>query len=236
MTAEKAPGGRPLFPSGTASAPPHRVESIWIVFRPWPALAPLLDLPEAQPGVGRLSLADHPHREAIVAAYRSLLHWTRTPGPLSDRLAENALERAWLLAVEAHRRRDPLPDERLRPVLEHIDAHFDEPLTVEALARAASLSPSRFAHRFREAMGVPPMAYVEALRMEEAKSLLLATNLPVKAVARRLGFDNPFHFSTRFRKCTGCSPTAFREAPDAAINRGVSPRHHRRSPSARGTP
>ena len=86
-------------------------------------------------------------------------------------------------------------------------------MTIESLSRVAALSPSRFAHLFRERTGVTPMNFLEARRMEQAKQLLLTTDLPVQQVAQNIGFSNAQHFSTRFRKLTGQSPSAFRQSP-----------------------
>lgn len=94
-----------------------------------------------------------------------------------------------------------------------INDQLGEELFVETLAEEAGLSLSRFAHLFRERMGVTPMNYLESRRMEQARQLLLTTDLPVQEVALNIGFPNAQHFSTRFRKLTGQSPSAFRQSP-----------------------
>ncbi len=98
-------------------------------------------------------------------------------------------------------------------IIKTINDQLGEELFIETLAEEAGLSPSRFAHLFRERMGVTPMNFLESRRMEQAKQLLLTTDLPVQEVALNIGFPNAQHFSTRFRKLTGQSPSAFRQAP-----------------------
>lgn len=88
-------------------------------------------------------------------------------------------------------------------------------LHLDDLARAAGLGRARFTERFRRVTGVSPMRYVERLRMEEARQLLEA-QAPVAYTARRVGFEDPLHFSRRFRAIHGVPPSRFR-----AIARGA---------------
>lgn len=89
--------------------------------------------------------------------------------------------------------------------------HLDKPIRVEDLAKAAELSPSGFAHKFKEVMGTSPRLYLEQRRMEKARELLALTNLPIKTVAREVGFSSEFHFSHRFSLSHSVSPTLYRQ-------------------------
>ena len=62
---------------------------------------------------------------------------------------------------------------------------------------------------------------VDVRRLDEARSLLLHTNLPIKRIAYSLGFSSPFHFANRFRLRCGQTPTGFRRHPGTldAMNR-----------------
>ena len=64
---------------------------------------------------------------------------------------------------------------------------------------------------FKINVGMAPLHYLERQRIEAAKSLLLATNYTIYAIAEQVGFNNPYHFSTRFRRCVGISPRVFRD-------------------------
>jgi AraC family transcriptional regulator of arabinose operon len=87
---------------------------------------------------------------------------------------------------------------------------MERPFRMDQLARSCGLSPSRFAHLFREQMGRSPRAYAEDRRMERAVRLLRLTTLPVAEVAAACGFEDPLYFSSRFRRWTKSSPSAFR--------------------------
>ena len=100
---------------------------------------------------------------------------------------------------------------RLAPVLERLDTAAPEaPLRLEAMARLACLSPSRFSALFREALGMPPAAYQRQQRLNRAKSQLVHTDKPVAQIAREAGFPDPFHFSKTFRQAAGLAPRAYR--------------------------
>jgi AraC family transcriptional regulator of arabinose operon len=185
----------------------RRWKLLWTHFTPRGDWSDLLDWPVALPGVGRL-VGGHG-----IGPLMHRLHAVATgPDPLRDRLAMNALE-AVLLACDRINptRRHWQTDPRLRQVLELIAAKLNQPLTVEGLADAARLSPSRLAHLFRAELGMPIMRYVETRRIERASQLLRMTPLSIKQVAEQVGFASPFYFSLRFKKATGRSPTAYRE-------------------------
>ena len=88
-----------------------------------------------------------------------------------------------------------------------------EPLTLARIAAVARLSPSRFGAVFRAETGSAPMAHFQRLRVQKACSLLERTALGIAAVARAVGYEDPFHFSRVFRRATGLSPRAWRKDP-----------------------
>jgi AraC family transcriptional regulator len=103
-------------------------------------------------------------------------------------------------------------DRRLRRAVELMHAHADAELSLDDLADAAALSPSHFAHLFKDLVGLTPHAYLTNLRLERARALLIETELPVTEIAARVGFRSPSHFATAFRAVTGVSPRAFRNS------------------------
>lgn len=138
--------------------------------------------------------------------------WTIQPPQLL--LAENAMEHVILLAMREHGlAHEQMPDERIHNVVAFIDERLGQELSVESLARVACLSPSRFAHLFRERTGMAPVKFLELRRIEKARHLLLTTDLSVQQIGRLAGFPNAQHFSIRFHKLTGQSPRSFRQSP-----------------------
>lgn len=74
------------------------------------------------------------------------------------------------------------------------------------------MSRSAFAARFKDMFGRSPMSLLKEMRLRRAGELLVATGLPVAAVARKVGFSSRSNFSHAFRKFYGLDPSAFRAA------------------------
>lgn len=99
-----------------------------------------------------------------------------------------------------------------RHVVNYIEAHLAEPMTLAALARQAALSEYHFARMFSQSMHMAPHRYVMQRRIERAKTLLQTTALPLTDIALACGFSSASHFSNRFRQATGATPSRMREA------------------------
>jgi AraC family transcriptional activator FtrA len=85
-----------------------------------------------------------------------------------------------------------------------------EPLTVEAMAAHANVSPRTFARRFRAETGTTPLQWLLSRRVLEARRLLEESDLPVETVALRAGFGNAASLRDHFRRATATTPTAYR--------------------------
>ncbi|HIT74277.1 MAG TPA: helix-turn-helix domain-containing protein [Candidatus Avipropionibacterium avicola] len=177
---------------------------------PRPDWGPLLDWPEAAPGLRHLSLGGELAR-TVTDQLLTMARWARSGHPRSALLAMNALELALVWCDSANPRSHQL-DPRIARVLTHLDTTVTQAHSIGALARLAHLSPSRFSHLFTEQVGMAPMAYLEHQRMSLARMYLELTDHPVAEVARLVGFSDPLHFSTRFRRAVGTSPRAHRRA------------------------
>jgi AraC-like DNA-binding protein len=82
--------------------------------------------------------------------------------------------------------------------------------TVAALAARAGLSRAAFAARFTNVVGEPPLTYLTGWRMTLAADLLRDTEETVAAVARSVGYADPFAFSMAFKRIRGTSPSDWR--------------------------
>jgi len=104
-----------------------------------------------------------------------------------------------------------LTDDQLRRAIDYINDHVGEALDLGSISRAAGLSAFHFARLFKAATGDSPFQFVTRTRMERAKELLRKTRLPISAIAERVGYQQPSHFSARFRTVLGCRPDAYRK-------------------------
>jgi AraC-like DNA-binding protein len=114
---------------------------------------------------------------------------------------------------------------RLRNALAYVDRHSSETFKVDDVARAVGLSPSRFAHVFKEEQGVPFGQYVRRVRVERAKWLLARTPLRVARVAELSGFCSQQYFGRVFRSATGMRPLDWRRRN--ALRRSTGDRRKR---------
>lgn len=105
---------------------------------------------------------------------------------------------------------DGLSQARMRRLLDYIEEHLGEELTLEAMAAETRLSPLYFARAFRSSVGQSPHQYVVARRVERAKRLLQHTRLPIAEIAFTTGFSSQSHLSNWFRRLVGMSPAAYR--------------------------
>ncbi|RZQ61297.1 AraC family transcriptional regulator [Amycolatopsis suaedae] len=88
---------------------------------------------------------------------------------------------------------------------------FGEQLTIDDVARAAMFSKFHFTRMFQQATGVTPGRFLSALRLAEAKRLLLSTPNSVADISHQVGYNSVGTFSTRFSARVGISPTLFRQ-------------------------
>ncbi|TQV86123.1 helix-turn-helix domain-containing protein [Exilibacterium tricleocarpae] len=92
-----------------------------------------------------------------------------------------------------------------------IASHYAVANPVECLVEQSGLAGRTFARRFKAATGYAPLDYVQTLRIEEAKQMLESTHTPVDAVALGVGYDDAGSFRRLFKRCTGISPSAYRQ-------------------------
>lgn len=95
-------------------------------------------------------------------------------------------------------------------VIDYIEAHLGEALSVTELARQAGLTPPHFSRCFKASFGVTPHRYVQQRRIATASHWLNATDRPVAEIALELGFSSQSHFTQVFRQHTGTTPAAAR--------------------------
>src|SRR5260370_19487950 len=95
----------------------------------------------------------------------------------------------------------------LRRARDLIDREFARPLDVPAMARAAVMSPSHFARRYRQAYGETPYQHLLTRPIERAKALLRAGGLTVTDVCLAVGFRSLASFHLRLRELSPPSPT-----------------------------
>jgi len=135
-------------------------------------------------------------RDTALTIARALVVFLRRPGSQAQFSAQLSAQIA-----------DRQP---LREVQQWIAEHPAADLSVEALARRASLSPRQFARAFAAEVGVPPGRYVDRARFEAARRRLEDTAEGVEETARACGYGTPEAMRRAFVRALGVSPAEYR--------------------------
>lgn len=99
----------------------------------------------------------------------------------------------------------------IEQAVEYIHRHLKEPLTLDQIADAVSISKYYLSHRFSAELGISVRQYVLSARIRQAQMLLTSTRKSIREISENCGYENSMYFSNAFRKKTGCSPSAYRK-------------------------
>jgi len=135
--------------------------------------------------------------------------------PATARQIENQLSpeiRRRFAPHELGRGGDSHADEKILDAQLMLANQLDQPLNLSTLAAASGLSVRTLNRRFKQASGMSPGTYLTQRRIEEARSLLMETNLPVAEVGWQVGYRDPSRFAQHFKRLAGVNPRQYREA------------------------
>ena len=100
----------------------------------------------------------------------------------------------------------------IKNALAFIDENYDKQLSLARLAAEVNANSSYLSRRFAEELGTSYKNYVNNLRLEKAKQLLLFSNRSISEIAFRLGFSSQSHFTNLFKKAFNATPGEFRNS------------------------
>ncbi len=101
---------------------------------------------------------------------------------------------------------------RFAYVIEYVETHLDEQITVEKLSKLACMSESNFYKAFKREFGITPVEYILKQRISLAKKLLTNMKLSITDVCYKAGFNSLSYFSVLFKKYADQSPSDFRKS------------------------
>jgi AraC-like DNA-binding protein len=142
----------------------------------------------AHPGIGTRALTEALMKQCLILLLRRHLLHESVDSPFFVSLQDRRLARAIAAILE-------------RPASPH---------TVDGLAQLAGMSRSSFTERFAQVFGQTPIDFVTKVRLRTAAHLLTTTDLPVKLVAKSIGYASRSYFSRAFRAAYGQDPASFR--------------------------
>lgn len=147
-------------------------------------------------------------QQATLANVRYLQHVTEATSPmdLRETVSQAADELVALLLAERTLRHQRL----IGKVMQYMQKHYSEQLTLQDLSKVVYLSPFYFSHVFKEQTGMTFVGYIANLRLSSAKQLLRETLLPIAQIAEQVGYNEVNYFSRVFKKVEGLTPTEYR--------------------------
>jgi YesN/AraC family two-component response regulator len=204
-------------------------------YRVWTGLSTMLQIKKTYPDVPVIFLTDMSSEDIAINAFKlgareyykkpvNVLELRRTLERLLSikRAAEGCLSTGDggqnALCIKSVARDKP---QNIVEVISYIEGNLWSPLELEHLAEKAHLSKFHFCRIFKRHIGMNPMKFVAALRIERAKELLKKNDLPVSLVASEVGFKDLSNFIRQFKKVTGVTPTTYRGT--ARIETGSEP-------------
>ncbi len=98
---------------------------------------------------------------------------------------------------------------RMEQAICYIRENFHTPITVEQLADFVNVSPTFLNNLFKKETGITPISYVNHVRVEIAKQLLLSADTSITIVCEQVGIEDPKYFSRLFKKIEGITPSKY---------------------------
>jgi AraC family transcriptional regulator len=167
--------------------------------------------------VPRFGILDPLLEQLAIALADALRNGSIRDGLYIDSIAQMmAVHLARMHSVQSRPGRVPavpaVSPQRIRRLIEFIEANLDDHLTLDAMATQVEISPLYLARAFKAAVGQSPHQYVLERRIERAKELLRNTEMSIVDVALSVGFSSQSHLSHWMLRHTGISPAAYRRA------------------------
>lgn len=103
-------------------------------------------------------------------------------------------------------------DEAILKAQDWIESHYAQSVTISQMGQAVSLTERTLKRRFRLATRLTPNTYVQKVRIDKAKKLLLASGMAVKEVAHQVGYENASFFVRLFKAQVGRTPAQWRRS------------------------
>lgn len=100
--------------------------------------------------------------------------------------------------------------------------NFSTPDPVEAMTERSGLAARSFTRRFSDATGHSPIAYVQQLRVQQAKQMLARTQLSIEDIAWRVGYEDSSAFHRLFKRITRVTPAAYRRKMEVRVPYGLA--------------
>lgn len=158
-------------------------------------------------------IAGKDYRYKIESCFTDILSESADKIMLSSAMSKHLTAAMMILILRLyHSRSERASDlkEECRRIKDYIDKNYTTPITLDSLSEQVYISKYYLSHIFKSQTGTSPIKYLINKRITEAAQLLIHTDLSVRDIALRVGYDDPVYFSQMFKKVMDCSPAAYR--------------------------
>lgn len=188
-------------------------EHLWALFQPRSNWSEFLGWIEPGAQLACLGPVDENLSRRIESLFRDLIALGEERGPYLNELRYNKLEEILIRArMSAAASRAKALDLRIQRACDYMQERLEQRFSVDEVAAELNLSTSRFAHLFAAQMGVAPKAWINDMRLQRARKLLLHTGDSIAGIGAQVGYEDPAHFARNFKKSMGYSPRQFRRS------------------------
>lgn len=129
----------------------------------------------------------------------------------------NILSEIWRLLIKELQENPDSPrmvgteqTNRLRSMISYINQNYPEKMTLPQIAKTAGVSEREATRCFKKCIGQSPMEYLIKYRLNQAKKLLLETDMSITSICQQCGFSDSAYFGKVFRRSYGMTPSEYR--------------------------
>ncbi|WNR42761.1 response regulator transcription factor [Paenibacillus roseipurpureus] len=148
------------------------------------------------------------HPECIPLSFRNLYHRFAVSDKYEDLIGlvyETIRTACDLLSV-----RDNATNATIKQILDYVKENSEQDLSLKTLSFQFNVNASYLGQLFRKETGILFSSYLNHLRIEKAKELLIHTDMKVTDISAKVGYLEPSHFYKIFKKATGVSPAQYK--------------------------
>lgn len=143
--------------------------------------------------------------EELVESFRKTAESLQTSQKTRKLALEGGKMRSQLLSA-------PVPEnQNIAFIKQYIDEHWDQNLSLQMLAQMVYLHPDYVSKLFKQDYGINITKYINSVRVEHAKDLLISTDKKSQEIALSVGFESAIYFGRVFKQETGHTPMEFRQ-------------------------
>lgn len=102
------------------------------------------------------------------------------------------------------------PHSRIQPVIEYINHHYHEPLTLEELAGLLKVTPQHLCILFKNTLSMRPFEYITKIRINHSKAIMNhQKHIKIEDVAKQVGYESTSYYCSNFKKIEGMTPKTY---------------------------